>query len=168
MLSCYRLQHSCSKVIFSQASVSHSVHGGGVSQHALGKTLPDPPGTQPWADTPPPVQYMLGYTHTRGHCCWRYASYWNAYLLAMYFNPVFNTMLSTFKSCLAIYFRRDVFWGGYGRNGPCFGQFVRKTLPSRRLHKKNQTKELSRKYCWDLFRLLLSSCVQNPQRLTMS
>ena len=55
----YRPQRSCGKVIFSQASVSHSVHrGGGVSQHTLGQT-------PPWTDIPPgetpPALCMLGY-----------------------------------------------------------------------------------------------------------
>ena len=46
--------------------------GGDVSQHALGQT---PPGRPPplWADTPLPG----------GHCCGRYASYWNAFLYFM-------------------------------------------------------------------------------------
>ena len=44
---CCRSQRSCGKVMFSQACVKDSVHGGGgVSQHALGQT-------PPWADTPP-------------------------------------------------------------------------------------------------------------------
>ena len=55
----------------SQTSVSHSVHRGGgvcpggcVSQHALGQT-PSPLG---------------------GHCCGRYASYWNAFFFVIAFN----------------------------------------------------------------------------------
>ena len=63
-------------------SVCHSVHREGVcvSQHELGQT---PPGTHPlpsacW-DTPPcPVH--AGIHPPGGHCCGRYASYWNAFL----------------------------------------------------------------------------------------
>ena len=62
--SCYRPQRSCGKVIFSQASVSHSVHRGGcLSQCLLGYTPPlgrytpwqvHPPWqVPPWAGTPP-------------------------------------------------------------------------------------------------------------------
>ena len=73
-ISHYRPQRSCGKVIFSQASVSHSVHGGGggVSQHALRQTLPGrhTPRQTPWA-----------YTPLSRHCCGWYASYWNAILL---------------------------------------------------------------------------------------
>ena len=87
----YRLQHSCGKVIFSQASVILSTGGWGVWQTPLlGRHPPQTPPEQtpprantPWegppradtplgrhsgADTPPgrhpPAQYMLGYTHT--------------------------------------------------------------------------------------------------------
>ena len=60
----YRPQRSCGKVIFSQASVSHSVHGGGgvsasVQIHTPRQVhhLPGqvhPPGRYtPWAGTPP-------------------------------------------------------------------------------------------------------------------
>ena len=88
----YRPQRSCGKVIFSQASVSHSVHRGkGVSgrhppggQAAPPASRPPPPAgrhlpgrhlpgqTIPGADTPlpsacfythTPAQYMLLYTH---------------------------------------------------------------------------------------------------------
>ena len=60
MYSCYHLQCSCSKVMFSLFTViCHSVHGGGgVSQHALGETPPPRPEqtfpgqTLHWPDTP--------------------------------------------------------------------------------------------------------------------
>ena len=67
-LTYYRPQRSCGKVIFLQASVSHSVHRGegrGVSDRY------HPLQTPPWADTPQadtllgrhrPAQCMLGYT----------------------------------------------------------------------------------------------------------
>ena len=45
----YRLQRSCGKVIFSQASVSHSVHGGCGRHHAWADT---PLADTPWADLP--------------------------------------------------------------------------------------------------------------------
>ena len=73
-------QRNCGKVIFSEASVSHSFHGG-VSKHALGQTPPswaDTPGSQPPGRHPPPS--------SGGHCCGRYASYWNAFFL-------YNTVL---------------------------------------------------------------------------
>ena len=79
----YRPQRSCGKVIFPQASVSHSVYRGCLPQCKLGYTPPlarHPPGRYPqWADTP-------GWTPPRqspppaGHCCRWYASYWNAFL----------------------------------------------------------------------------------------
>ena len=71
-------KRSCRKVMFLHLSVSHSVHRGCVSQHAFG------------ADTPPPADLPLGRNPTPlsrhtpllpdGHCCGRYASYWNAFL----------------------------------------------------------------------------------------
>ena len=45
----YRLQRSCGKVIFSQASVRHSVHGGCGRHHAWADT---PLADTPWADLP--------------------------------------------------------------------------------------------------------------------
>ena len=63
----YRPQRSCGKVIFSQVSVSHSVHRGGVSGRSPRQT-PPPLGRHPlpWADTPP--QCMLGYTPLPSAC----------------------------------------------------------------------------------------------------
>ena len=96
----YRPQRSYGKVIFSQASVSHSVHRGG----CLADTLPRQtthrqtppadihPDRHPQADThrrhpprqthtpgrhPPPADTPLP---ADGYCCGRYASYWNAFL----------------------------------------------------------------------------------------
>ena len=72
-------KRSCRKVMFLHLSVSHSVHMGCVSQHALGQTPlgQTPPGqTLPGRYPPgrhllgrhllgrhPPAQCMLGYTH---------------------------------------------------------------------------------------------------------
>ena len=84
----YRLQRSCGKVIFSQVSVSHSVHRGG----CLADTTPgaDTPWVEtslgrhlPLGQTPSLAQCMLGYTQPPspgGHCSGRYASYSNAFL----------------------------------------------------------------------------------------
>ena len=83
---CYRPQHSCRKVMFSQAFVILSTGGVYPSMHWAGGVA-DPPGmTPPWADTPhqtsphqtprwadtpcpvhagihtPPAQYLLEYT----------------------------------------------------------------------------------------------------------
>ena len=52
---------SCGKVMFSQARVKNSVHGGCT-----------PPGRHP-----PPRD---------GHCSGRYTSYWNAFLVCSYYN----------------------------------------------------------------------------------
>ena len=83
----YRPQRSCGKVIFSQASVSHSVHSGGVHPragtppgqvHPRGRCTPwqvHPLGRcTPWAGTPPTPP-----PHD-GHCSGWYASYCNAFL----------------------------------------------------------------------------------------
>ena len=72
-------RRSCGKIMFSQASVENSVHGGGGRGEGLPSACLDtpplgrhPPGrhTYPWSDTPPPD----------GYCCGRLASYWNAFL----------------------------------------------------------------------------------------
>ena len=90
------------KVMFSQACVKNSVHGGGVStRHFLpGQTRQTPPprqadtpqvdtplGRHPQVDTPlradTPSGQTLLWTDTPpadGHCSRRYASYWNAFL----------------------------------------------------------------------------------------
>ena len=85
--SCYRPQRSCGKVIFSQASVSHSVHGGAsTSVHAgihppPGKHTPPPweahpPGsTHPW-EAPPTVTAADG-THRTGMLSCTYLSLHN-------------------------------------------------------------------------------------------
>ena len=66
----------CGKVMFSQACVKNSVHRG-----VTGADTPHLPNacwdTPPWADTPP------SHTH---HCSGQYASYWNAFLLDVFFS----------------------------------------------------------------------------------
>ena len=74
----YRPQRSCGKVIFSQASVSHSVHGGCLPQCMLGytpkQTLPLPGSTSPQKHTlpeahprpPPPMVTATDGTHPTG------------------------------------------------------------------------------------------------------
>ena len=78
------VRNEVAKVMFLQASVCpQGVGGGGVcprsrhppSRHPLGADSPwnrHPPG----ADTPPEQTPPPRY----GHCCGRYASYWNAFL----------------------------------------------------------------------------------------
>ena len=100
----YHPQHSCGKVMFSQASVILSTGGcltdppGQTSpredtplgRHPPGKTPPrqkhplgrHPPPSACW-DTPP-TQCMLGYTPPDGHYSGRYASYWNAILFTVH------------------------------------------------------------------------------------
>ena len=96
----YRPQRSCSKVIFSQVSVSHSVHRGGVWQtppgrHSTRQTPPwtDIPGQTPHqADNPLLPSACWNTPHLTSacwdtplspsdHCTGRYTSYWNAFLL---------------------------------------------------------------------------------------
>ena len=69
----YRPQQSCGKVIFSQASVSHSVHRGGcLPQYMLGYTPRASTPPPPWAGKPPPGRYTptmvtaVGDTHPTG------------------------------------------------------------------------------------------------------
>ena len=63
---CYRPQRSCGKVIFSEACVKNSVHGGGggVCLSAC------------WDTQTPRADISLA----DGHCRGRHASYWNAFL----------------------------------------------------------------------------------------
>ena len=79
-------KRSCGKLMFSQACVKNSVHGG-VSQYALGQTtawsdtLPwsdTPWQTLLWSDTPPPWRPLQRTV--------RNASYWNAFLWHHRFN----------------------------------------------------------------------------------
>ena len=101
---------SCRKVMFSQACVKNSVHGGGrgvhpwththtpiLDTHTHGHKLPPPPDTHththPWtlpSGHTHPLDTPYGHTHTLdtcplspqdGHCIGRYASYWNALFL---------------------------------------------------------------------------------------
>ena len=84
----YRPQRSWGKVIFSEACIKNSVHGGGVpgqvpppagtpprQAHPPGRYTPQGrytprAGTPPWAGTPPdrytPQQCMLGYSQQAG------------------------------------------------------------------------------------------------------
>ena len=71
----YRPQRSCGKVIFSQASVSHSVHGGCLPQCMLGYTppgkhSPSPEAHPPEAHPPPrnthPMVIAADGTHPTG------------------------------------------------------------------------------------------------------
>ena len=78
--------------MFSEASVSHSVHGGGGGGGGEGRASAS--RGWGWADrtgsetegggcpTPPVV------TSTGGHCSGRYASYWNAFLFLSNFSLV--------------------------------------------------------------------------------
>ena len=89
----YRPQRSCGKVIFSQASVSHSVHRGEGRSGRYPRA--HPLGTHTQAQTPPPLgRHPLGrHPPVRttppppgGHCSGQYASYWNAFLLQSIFS----------------------------------------------------------------------------------
>ena len=107
----YRPQHSCGKIIFSQASVILSTGGRHPppGTHPLARHPPSrhPLGRHPQANTlpgqKPPLPSGCWDTHTplhsacwdaptsppAGHCCGRYASYWNAFLLSLNsLNPV--------------------------------------------------------------------------------
>ena len=72
-LNFYRPQRSCEGYVFtgvclSTWGVSASVHAG----------IPQPPGSRhPPEQTPPRSRHP----QRDGHCCGRYASYWNAFLL---------------------------------------------------------------------------------------
>ena len=71
----YHPQRGCGKVIFSQASVSHSVHGGGVCLSACWDTPPragtpqqvHPPGSTPsLREAHPPTVTAADCTHPTG------------------------------------------------------------------------------------------------------
>ena len=95
----YCPQHSCGKVMFSQASVILFT-GGCLPQCILGYTpqagTPPWASTAPWAGTPPGQAHHAGQVHTQagthppnrytlhdGHCSRWYASYWNAFLFQL-------------------------------------------------------------------------------------
>ena len=109
----YRPQRSCGKVMFPQACVKNSVHGGrGVSQHALGQMPPLPSACwerlTPWADTLPPPQTLTATaadgTHPTGmHSCSR--SCCSSYLFSRASKA--ERDLSTL-SCVCVYV--DHFW----------------------------------------------------------
>ena len=108
----YRPQRSCGKIIFSQASVSHSVHRGGVclgacwdlhtpSRYPPGRYTPwagtpHPPGSTPPGQVHPPGRYPPNWADTPlphdSHCSGRYVSYWTAFLLiwhlCMYYSGI--------------------------------------------------------------------------------
>ena len=95
----YRPQRSWAKVIFSQACVKNSVHGGGgcLPQCMLGYPPPRTRQTPPGADTPPlppdqadPPRPDRPPTPSPGEAdssirsmSGRYASFWNAFLLLL-------------------------------------------------------------------------------------
>ena len=88
---------SCGKVMFSQASLSHSVQGGGGGY--------SPPG---WVlTTLTPSGYMeLGYCGirlTNG----QYASYWNAFLLAFQFLSLYIYLLFRRHTCTDVVTREN-------------------------------------------------------------
>ena len=92
----YRPQRSWAKVIFSEACVKNSVHGGGVCLSACWDTPPKtrhPPFTRlhpPRADTPSPEQTPPRIRSMSG----RYASYWqNAFLFLLVFLPKLRRLL---------------------------------------------------------------------------
>ena len=89
LLNIYRPQRSCGQVIFSQASVSHSVHGGGVcTQCMLGYTLP-PRQVPPGRYTPPGQVYPPGQVHPFGqvHPPWQVHPLLECFLVLNYFWP---------------------------------------------------------------------------------
>ena len=90
-LACYRPQR---KVMFSEASVSHSVKGGRIDPPTQPLLDADPPpdADSPRRRSPSPVQTPGSrpprgrpatpvVTSSGGHCSSRCASYWNAFLL---------------------------------------------------------------------------------------
>ena len=97
---CYHMQRSCDKVMFSQASVSHSGHSGVSGRHSLQADTPqiDPPGQTPPRQTPPgktppgqtgapsrhplarhpPFRHQTGQTPpSPGHVAYFYVSYFD-------------------------------------------------------------------------------------------
>ena len=80
----YRQQRSCSKVIFSQASVILSM---GKSAKHLSPGRHPPEAHIPWKHprkyTPPPPPEA--HPPPNGHCSGRYASYWNAFVFDLSF-----------------------------------------------------------------------------------
>ena len=94
----YRPQRSCEGYIFTP--VRHSVHGGGgLSQCMLGYHPPEP-GTAPpdqappWDQAPSPGPSTTPRSRD-GYCCGRYASYWNAFLLSIFFSSDTETSYIT-------------------------------------------------------------------------
>ena len=106
------LKRSCGKIMFSQAYVKNSVHGGGSARHPLAGRHPVPgqilqwadipPGRQtaPWADPPPWANTPVGKHPPSNRAPWvdppppkqtatavdgwLYASYCNAFLLTIF------------------------------------------------------------------------------------
>ena len=120
----YCPQQSCRKVIFSQASVSHSVHRGCLPQYMLGYT--PRPGTPPppWAGKPPPGRY----TPHDGHCSGWYASYWNAFLFftpSTYYCPQHSFGKVMFLRTSVSHFVH----GGRGKTPPSRHHPLRQTPP---------------------------------------
>ena len=112
---------SCGKVMFSQACVKNSVHGGRGclplvrgDAHPLGRHSPGrhplgrhPPGRHPHLGRHPP-----GQTPSEHYGIWstsgRYASYWNVFLLSLLWegsltiNSASLVMIQTFNSAMLV------------------------------------------------------------------
>ena len=86
-------KRSCGKVMFSQACVKNSVHGGVYTPRGSWADTPFLGRHAPWADIPldrhSPRQIPPRQTHTPradsphpadGYCSGRYVSYWNVFL----------------------------------------------------------------------------------------
>ena len=84
------------KVIFSQACVKNSVHGGGgglgfcsreEGGACLGEGVPAPGGE---GSAPGGGGCLVETPPRDGYCCGRYASYWNAFLYCSDFNDTLH------------------------------------------------------------------------------
>ena len=110
----YRPQRSCGKVIFSQASVIHSVHKEVYPSMHWGRLSGQtpPPARQPlpsacW-DTHPPCHPLSG------HCCGRYASYWNTFLLPIMSILIqHSTCMYTLNFVVSVKIQDDRVCGGF-------------------------------------------------------